>query len=260
MACNCSITLTSLSGVGIGCSGIIDSSRGIVLYSTNLRWSNFDIAAQLSAELGLPVRLTNDANAAALGEARYGAAAGYKDSIFVTLGTGVGGGIVADGALFEGGRGCGVEIGHQITVQGGTLCACGLYGCWEQYASATALIASTKAAMRTHPLSLLNSVSLDTVDGKLVLQYCDSDAAAAEVVASYIEHLAVGVLNLINIFRPQVIIIGGGLSAQGPALIDRLRAAVGQRYYGGKLGPQVTIKQACLQNAAGVIGAACLCG
>lgn len=244
--------------IGIGCAGMI-AADGSVVFAGNLGLSNFPLAKRIAELTGAKVKVTNDANAAALGEATFGAGKQYKDSVFITIGTGVGGGIIIDGKLFEGGNGVGAEVGHMVIVHGGRSCTCGRKGCFEAYSSATALIKQTVKAMQEHPESAMwKTYNLDTVCGKTAFDYWDSDEAAKQVVDEYIYHLACGIINIANIFRPQVVIIGGGVSTQGDRLIKPLQERLDKKIFGGQTYAPVKIVKASLGNTAGSLGAAAL--
>lgn len=254
------LTTSDVEGLGIGSPGMIDSARGNVIYANNLGWENFMIGEELSSMLGgIPVKIGNDANVAALGEVKFGAARNYSSAIMITLGTGVGGGIVIDGKLVEGNLGAGAELGHTVIVHGGEQCSCGRRGCFEAYSSATALMRDTRRAMEAHPDSKMWEIgTLDAVNGKTVFDYAPVDAYAKEVLDSYIEHLACGLINYANIFRPEVILLGGGVCAQGDNLIKPLQAIMDKEIYAGDKGPRVPILIAELENSAGLLGAAAL--
>lgn len=254
------LTTSDVEGLGIGSPGMIDSAKGNVIYANNLGWENFMIGEELSSMLGgIPVKIGNDANVAALGEVKFGAARNYSSAIMITLGTGVGGGIVIDGKLVEGNLGAGAELGHTVIVHGGEQCSCGRCGCFEAYSSATALIRDTRRAMEAHPDSKMWEIgTLDAVNGKTVFDYAPVDAYAKEVLDSYIEHLACGLINYANIFRPEVILLGGGVCAQGDNLIKPLQAIMDKEIYAGDKGPRVPILIAELENSAGLLGAAAL--
>lgn len=252
------LTIKEIAGIGIGIPGMIDSVAGKVVYSNNLAWRDVDVVAPIVKAYGVPVRITNDANAAALGEARFGAAKEYANSIFVTLGTGVGGGIIIDNKIFEGNQSAGAELGHMVIKKGGYPCTCGRLGCFEAYASATALIRNTRNIMRENPASKMNEVAENDVTGKTAFDYYETDIFARRVVDEYISDLACGVNNLINIFRPEVIMLGGGVCAQGERLLKPLREIIEHEIYGGPLGPVVLIVTAKLGNSAGYKGAAAL--
>ena len=247
-----------IKGIGIGCAGVIDAENGAVVKANNLGLINFPLAKIVERKLGLPVKITNDANAAALGEAKFGAGKAYTDSILVTLGTGVGGGIVIGGKLFEGNKSAGAEIGHMVIEKGGNRCACGRLGCFEAYSSATALNKRTKWAMEENPGSAMWQVcTSENATGKVAFDFMDTDIAANEVVDWYIKYLACGLVNLANIFRPQVIILGGGVAAQKENLTVPLQAVLDRETFAAGYAP-VKVICAALGSSAGGYGAAAL--
>ena len=250
---------TDIKGVGIGCPGLIDSKRGMVVFAGNLNLKYYSLAKSVSDKVGLPVKITNDANAAALGEAVFGAGEKYKDSILITLGTGVGGGIVVGGKLFEGGGSAGTEIGHTVIVKDGLKCTCGRRGCFERYASARALTEQTRAAMQENKYSeMWKGYNLDTVCGKTPFDYMDTDVTAKAVVDNYISYLACGIINLVNVFRPQVVMLGGGVSEQGERLTAPLQKVLNQEIFAGTDYAPAKIIKAKLGSDAGAFGAAAL--
>ena len=252
-------TKADIVGIGIGVPGMIDGKRGVVVYSANFGWRNSNITEPLEKLTGLPVRITNDANAAALGETKFGVAKKYKNTLLLTLGTGVGGGAVIDGKLFEGNQGAGAEFGHSVIEFGGEPCACGRRGCLEAYASASALIRNTKRAMEADKSSKLWQIgSIDKVSGKTAFDFYDVDESARRVVDSYIEKLACGIINFANTLRPEAVILGGGVCAQGENLTRPLRKILEREIYAGKTGPEVELLIAELENNAGSLGAAAL--
>jgi glucokinase len=216
----------------------------------------------------IPVFVENDANAAAWGEAIAGAAKGTSDSVMVTLGTGVGGGVIINGKLFTGSNGAGAELGHMVIVKDGAPCSCGRRGCWEAYSSATALIRMTNEKIAACEAEGRATIMADLVKeagrttGRTVFDAKHAgDAAAAEVFDEYISYLACGITNLINIFQPQILSIGGGISGQGQALIDVLLPYIKAEGYGADtVDPAKTTKICIAQlgNDAGIIGAAVL--
>lgn len=248
---------SEVCAIGVGCPGVIDSKNGVVVFAGNLSLENFPLAAEITKRVNIPCRITNDANAAALGEAKFGAGKQYEDSILVTLGTGVGGGIVIGGKLFEGGKSAGAEIGHMVIVENGRQCTCGRKGCYERYASARALMEQTREAMEAHPESAMwEQYNLETVSGKTPFEYRKTDATAKSVVETYVKHLACGIVNLANIFRPQVIMLGGGVSAQGEVLTAPVQEIVDREMIGGCGYAPVKVVTATLGNRAGAYGAA----
>ena len=264
---NCIVTLINrlrkmnreqVRGVGIGCAGVIDSAEGRVVLARNLCLEDFPLVKLVREKVDLPVKITNDANAAALGEAKFGAGKNYQNSILVTLGTGVGGGIVIDGKLFEGNKSAGAEIGHMVIERGGEMCSCGRRGCFEAYSSATALIKRTRRAMEEDAGSAMwKRYTLDTVTGKTAFEYAESDTSASEVVEKYIEYLACGLINLANIFRPEVIMLGGGISKQGENLTVPLQKILDREIFASGYAP-VKVTTATLGPLAGSYGAAAL--
>ena len=250
-----------LVGIGIGSPGTLDIEHGIVNYANNLGWNELPVADLMHEILPYPVRLTNDTNAASLGEAKYGAGKSYQTIIMLTLGTGVGGGIIIDGKLFEGNQGKGGELGHTVIIVDGEPCTCGRKGCLEAYASASALIRETKKAMRLNKRSLMWKISpeIDLVDGKVPFEAAKKgDKDAIEVLDNYIKYLGEGILNYCNIFRPNAVVLSGGVANEGDNLLDRVRAYLKLHNYGMKNSPQVHIRQAELGYDSGKIGAAAL--
>ena len=250
----------SLSGAGVGSPGVVDSKNGAIVYSCNLNWRNAALAEEMESVLGVPVCVTNDANAAAWGEQFIGAGKGFRNVVFVTLGTGVGGGIVIDGKLFEGFRSAGAEIGHTVIRMNGERCGCGRKGCFEAYASATALIRQTRRAMEKHPESEMWKLcggDPEKVDGRTSFDGMRAgDRTAKTVVKNYIGYLSEGVTNLCNEFRPEAVLLGGGISAEGDTLVKPLSELVDRKVYGGTDYAPVKILKASLGNDAGMFGAA----
>lgn len=248
-------------GIGVGCPGAINSATGTVDRAYNLNWENVRLAELLARHINKPIKVTNDANVAALGETIYGVGRMYTDTIFLTLGTGVGGGIVLNNKLYEGNESKGAELGHMVLVVDGEPCTCGRHGCMEAYCSATALIRETKKAMVKHPESEMwkFTPNIDDVDGRTSFECSKTgDKAACEVVDYYVKYLGEGMLNFANIFRPQAIILGGGVCAQGDYLINKLKDYCKDRDYGFYGMPRFDILTAQLGNDAGIVGAAAL--
>lgn len=247
-----------IAALGIGCPGTVDAASGTVLYSNNLDWSNFPLQAALEARMGLPAAIANDANAAALGEAAAGCAKGTDSAVILTLGTGLGGGVVLQGRLLTGYTGAASEPGHMVIVPGGEPCSCGNRGCFEAYGSATALIRMTRAARDAHPESLLRQ--REPINGRTAFDAAQAgDKTAQEVVTQYIRYLAIGTANLINIFFPEVVGFSGGVANQGEALLEPLRREVEPLVFGHTFARKKTRLVTCtLGYHAGVIGAAIL--
>ncbi|MBR5059622.1 MAG: ROK family protein [Clostridia bacterium] len=248
--------------IGIGIPGAVDRDRGFVIRTANVPLDGFDLAAFFAKRTSIPIKLDNDANCAALGEAVAGAAKGVKNCITVTLGTGVGGGIIIDGKIYSGFNFAGGEMGHMVTHKGGRLCGCGRRGCFETYASATAVINDTREAMKLHPESMIGKLcggDPSKINGKTVFDAAEQgDETAMEVVRNYIEELGDGIVNYVNIFQPEVILLGGGIANQGEKLLAPLREYVKKYSYGSGLIPGTAIMNAALGNDAGIIGAAML--
>ena len=256
----CNLSLSDICGVGIGCPGMIDSKTGNVVYSGNLNWVDFNIANRVSELLsGVLVKVANDANVAALGEVKFGAAKDYNSAVMITLGTGVGSGIVDNGVLIEGNKGAGSEFGHTVIHFGGEECTCGRRGCFEAYCSATALIRDIKRAMVEHPDSKMWEIGdISKVCGKTAFDYAGVDEYARAVVDNYILNLACGITNAANIFRPEIVLLGGGVCAQGECLTKPLQEILNKDIFAGSRGPAVDIRIAMLGNSAGLLGAAAL--
>ena len=254
------ISKEQIGGIGIGSPGIIDSEKGVVASWSNFGWEKVKLADLVSEKTGLPVYVLNDANAATYGEYAYGSAKKYNSAVMLTIGTGVGGGIVFDGKLLEGNGGAGAELGHEVIRFGGEKCTCGRRGCLEAYASATALIRQAKKAMALHTDSLLWQLSnqdIDAVNGKIIFEaFHSGDKTAKAVITKYLTYLSEGVINYVNIFRPEAVIIGGGISAQGEVITKPIQRKVNRFKLGGKNSPAVKVVAATLGNDAGIYGAA----
>ena len=257
------ISIKDVRGIGIGQPGSIDSKKGLIRYSNNIALERVPVVDELKKYYDLPIYINNDANCAALGEVVFGAGKGYKDVIFVTLGTGVGTGFVMDGKLFEGRECAGAEGGHMVInmSKDAPLCNCGARGCWETYASATALIRQTKEAMDKNPDSLMHKLAKEEgqVSGKTSFMAAkQGDKAGQEEVDKYISYISCGVVNLVNIFCPEAILIGGGISNEKEYLTNPIQKAVNEGRFGAKFNPTVDVKTASLKNDAGILGAAAL--
>ncbi|MBD5131362.1 MAG: ROK family glucokinase [Clostridiales bacterium] len=247
-------------GIGIGCPGAINSATGVVDRAFNLKWHKVALAEELARRINKRIKVSNDANVAALGETMYGVGRTYTDTIFITLGTGVGGGVVLNGKLYEGNESKGAELGHMVLVVDGEQCTCGRRGCMEAYCSATALIRETKKAMLADKNSSMWQFvggDIEKVDGRTAFECSKTgDKSANAVVDYFVKYLGEGMLNFANIFRPQAIILGGGVCAQGDYLIYKLKDYCKDRNYGFANTPRFDILAAQLGNDAGIIGAA----
>ena len=241
------IAMDQCIGVGIGVPGTIDSKRGIVKYSNNIQWENVELTKIMGAYLPIPIRIANDADCAALGEAVAGAGKECQDVIMLTLGTGVGGGIILDGKIYEGKGLGGSELGHMVIVENGEACTCGRKGCLEAYASATALMREAKKA-----------TGEDLKPKEIFEGARAGDPKLQQLVQNYIGKLGTGIVNIVNIFRPQLVILGGGISAQEEDLLPPLREMMKAGCFGGEKGELPEIEKAALGNEAGMIGAASL--
>ena len=248
-------------GIGLGVPGVMDTKAGVITYSNNLQWYDLPIVDLIEKGTGLKVKITNDANAAALGEAKYGAGKKYKNIIMVTLGTGVGGGIIIDGKIFEGNLGKGAELGHSVLVLDGEQCSCGRKGCFEAYASATALIRDTKRAMDKNKKSKCWEISekLGKVDARVAFEAERAgDEVGHQLVENYVKYLGEGCLNYFNIFRPEALILSGGIANEGEYLLSRLRKYFEDRNYGFQGTPKVDLLVSELGYDSGKIGAGAL--
>lgn len=239
------IPMDQCVGVGIGVPGTIDCENGIVKYSNNICWEQVELAREIGKYLPLPVRVANNADCAALGEAVAGAGRDCQDIVMLTFGRGVGGGIILDGEIYRGRGNGGSEIGHMVIVEDGEPCTCGRKGCLEAYASMTALVRDAKRA------SGKELAPEEIFDGAR-----NKDAVLQEVVERYTARLGVGIVNAVNIFRPQLVLLGGRISAQGDLLLPSLRDMVKEGCFGREKGELPEIEMAALGKEAGMIGAA----
>lgn len=245
--------------IGVGSPGVVDSREGIVLRWSNFKWNDVPLAKELTRLTGKAVYVANDANVAALGEAKFGATAQYQSSILLTIGTGVGGGIVFDGKLIEGYHSAGAELGHITIREGGLPCACGRRGCYEKYASATALIRQTRLAMVEDLQSTMWQIAegkVENVNGRTAfIAARQGDETAKKVIEQFVGYLSEGIADFVNILRPEAIVIGGGISNEGEMLFEPLRKAVDARTYIAMDIVPLKIVGATLGNRAGVYGA-----
>lgn len=251
------VDMSEVASIGIGSPGSIDSENGVVLYANNLKFNQAPIAAELKKHIDLPVNIENDANAAAYGE-YIANGNGADDFVFITLGTGVGGGIIIDKKLYKGFNGIGGELGHITLVHNGKMCSCGNPGCWEAYASVTALISQTKEAIEKNPDSLMAKIAEENgeVSGRTAFNAAKAgDVAGQAVVDQYRDYVASGLVSIINIFQPERIVIGGGISREGEYLLAPIREYC-DKYGYNKILKKADIQVATLYNDAGIIGAA----
>ncbi len=261
---DCNLSLNDIASVGIASPGIANRATGIVEYSCNLPFDNFHMADVFKSFLPVKnVYVENDANAAALAEALAGAAKGTRDSVMITLGTGVGGGIIIDGRIISGFNAAGGELGHMVIKKGGRQCGCGRRGCWETYSSATGLSNMTRDKVNELMLKKIPSVMVDEykANGRVSARTAfdamrKGDKAGQEVVDEYISYLACGIANIINIFQPEVLSIGGGVCNEKHYLLDPLVELVDREQYTRDNKHKTVVKIAEMGNDAGIVGAA----
>lgn len=256
------VTMDEVKSIGLGTPGTVNKANGTIEFANNLKFDNVPAGEMLKERLGKTCFMDNDANCAALGEAKAGAGNGVDNFIAITLGTGVGSGVVVDGHILSGANYAAAEMGHMVIVVDGVKCTCGRHGCWESYASATALISQTREMMRHEQDSLMWRIAeedLNKVNGRTAFDAMrQGDAAAKRVVDRYIYYVACGLINAINIFQPEIICIGGGISHEGETLLEPLRRHIRRERYSMYSKTQTKICRAELGNDAGIIGAALL--
>ncbi len=246
--------------VGIGTPGSVNAETGIVEFNANFGYRDWALKANMEAALPCPVYIENDANAAAYGEYIAGAARGSKCAVVITLGTGIGSGIIIDGKIFSGFNSAGAEIGHTVIEIDGRPCMCGRRGCWEKYASARSLADDTREAMQAHPLNMMWGLvdnDLTKVSAKTAFDAMRAgDEIGTHLVENYVYYVACGLINVINIFQPEIICIGGGVSREGEALLAPVKRLVDAEEYARASDKRTKIVAAQLRNDAGIIGAA----
>jgi len=252
----------TITGIGVGVAGPVDSGSTTVFYAPNLQWADVPLAALLENAVGLPVLVENDGNAAAWGEARFGGGKGFRDVVAVTIGTGIGGGIVLGGELFRGSHGAAGEIGHMGAVADGLVCGCGRKGCWEQYASGNALVRDAKVMSTERPgdAQILLSLGDGTAEGIHGEHVTDAAKLGDPVAIEVLERLGVwlgrGLASLSAILDPQIFVIGGGACAASEFFLPRARSTLADRIIGKQHRPIPEINVAELGNRAGIVGAA----
>ena len=253
------LEIKDIEAIGIGSPGTPDNDEGLLVYSSNLPFNKAPMRKLIREVVDLPVYIDNDANCAAMAEAVAGAGKGAKDSVTITLGTGVGAGVIVNGRIFSGFNQAGSEFGHTVLVSGGVQCGCGRKGCFEQYASASALARMTREAAEANPDSLLNKVKEDEGEWNARIAFIamrEGDKTAEEVVDRYTDYLADGLANAINAFMPEVLIVGGGVCNEGDPLLIPMREKTMSRPYFGPGVPKTRIALAQMGNDAGIVGAA----
>ncbi len=261
-AADAGLTLAQIEWVGIGTPGTVNQDTGEIEYSNNLQFHRVHMTRLIKERLGLSVYIENDANAATYGEVLAGAAKGVRNVIGITLGTGVGGGIIIDGKIYSGTNFAGGELGHTVIVYDGRPCTCGRKGCFEAYSSATGLITMTREYLRDNSndgMWLYCDHDITRVNGRTAFDAMRGGLASGrQVVAQYISYLACGVINMINIFQPDILFIGGGISKEGETILAPLRIIVEKERYTKNSIKNTELVAAQLGNDAGIIGAAFL--
>ena len=261
VATKAGITTEEIAGVGIGVPGTVNGKLGVVTYSGNLNFVKVKFLEEFRKNFDVPAFIGNDANCAALGETRFGSGGGKKNAFLVTLGTGVGSGFIIDDKIYEGNNGEGAEGGHICIKMGGEKCTCGERGCWEAYASATALVRQTERAIKRHPESLMNDIvkEMGRVSGRTAfIAYNRGDKTATRVVKNYVNYVARGIICLVNVFRPEIVMVGGGVSHEGDYFVKMIEDVVKVHSFGGSNNVCPPVVRASLGNDAGIIGAAAL--
>lgn len=260
VAASCALPISEVSAIGVGSPGTPDNVSGQLIYATNLPFRNAPFRSVIGEMTGLPVYIDNDANCAAMAESVIGAAQGVADSVTITLGTGIGAGIIINHRIYSGFNQAGSEFGHTVIVVGGVLCSCGRKGCFESYASATGLIRMTHEAAAANPDSVINRLIAER-NGKASAKTAfeamrEGDGTAAKLVDRYIEYLAEGLANVINAFMPEILVIGGGVCNEGEALLNPLLEKITDKTFFGPGVRKTEIRLAKLGNGAGIVGAA----
>lgn len=258
---NSGLTKNDFKYIGVGIPGCVDNKKGKIILTENMNFTGFDFVSELNKYIDLPVVMANDANCAALGELIAGGAKGYSNAVMITIGTGIGGGFVLDKKVYEGANGAAFEAGHMIIEKDGKECNCGRKGCFEQYASATALVSLTKEYLEKYPSSKMHKYLNDKNEPTGYTSFKaakENDEAGLMVVDIFAGYLAEGISDIINLIQPEILLVGGGISHEGDFLLDRVRNYTKDKVYAyGKI-PSTIIKKAELGNDAGIIGAAFL--
>ena len=257
------ISIDEVEWIGVGSPGIANSDTGVIEYSNNLGFMNTPLVEMIQQTINKPIYIENDANAAAYGEFLAGAAKGSNNAVCITLGTGVGGGIIVNKKIYSGFNHAGAELGHTVIEVDGAQCSCGRKGCFEAYSSATGLIRMTKEAMEKDKSSKMWEMAQAEEEGRVTGRLAfdamrAGDKSAKEVVDKYIKYLAVGLTNMINIFQPEIVCIGGGVCNEGDALLLPVKELVAKEVYTRNSPRNSEIVIAKLGNDAGIIGAAFL--
>jgi len=261
-AADAGIDMNAVSSVGVGTPGSVNKTTGSIEFANNLDFNNVPAKEMLEERIGTTVYLDNDANCAALGEAVAGAGKGVSSFVAITLGTGVGSGIIIDSKIVSGVNFAAGEMGHMVISVNGEQCNCGRRGCWERYASATALVSQTKDAMRLEHDSIMWQLvnnNIDEVSGRTAFDAMrQGDATGKAVVSKYVYYVSTGIINIINALQPEVICVGGGIGHEGDNLLEPIRRHVERERYSIYASKQTRICAAVLGNDAGIIGSALL--
>ncbi len=248
--------------IGVGAAGLVEFATGTLTFAPNLAWRDAKISEYIRGALSLPTLTDNDANVAAWAEYRFGAGLGHDDMLLVTVGTGIGGGIVAGGRMFRGAHGFAAEIGHIIVEPGGPLCGCGNHGCWEQVASGHAITRAGRDAANQYPHSLIARMAggdQSKVTGPLVTEAAQQgDEVARGILAEVGRRLGEGIAGLVNVLDPSIVVVGGGAIAAGDLILATARTAFKESVEAPEHRPDVQIVAAALGNDAGAVGAASL--
>ena len=255
------LTKGDIKWIGIGSPGTVNTSTGVVEYANNLNWLNVNLGEYITEKTGIQTYVGNDANVAAFGEFKAGSAKGANSMVMITLGTGVGAGIIIDGKIYTGFNYAGAEIGHTVIEADGEPCTCGRCGCFEAYSSATGLIRMVKEEIEANPHSLMKTMAdeIGHISGRIPFEARrQGDKSAMKVFDKYIKYLATGITNTINIFQPEILCIGGGVAGEGEGLIIPLKEIVSKEVYSRNSAKNTEIVIATLGNDAGIIGAALL--
>ncbi|NKQ53000.1 ROK family protein [Amycolatopsis sp. K13G38] len=253
-----------VGAVGLAVAGFVANDRNTVMFAPHLAWRNAPVADRITKRVGLPVTLEHDANAAALGEHRFGAARGAKVAALVAIGTGIGAGLLLDGEIYRGAHGVAPELGHLTVVPGGRACPCGKYGCWERYCSGTALAATAVELMARYPggsTVLAREMSEDpgSVTGRRVAGAArDGDPLAQRAVAELAKWLGEGLALVADVFDPEIVVIAGGVSGSAPLFLDEAREHYAAAVTGARHRPLARIRTAHLGDDAAMVGAAAL--
>lgn len=253
--------ISDIKWIGIGSPGTPDAAEGKIIYTNNLNMRNTPVRAWIQEEIDLPVYIENDANCAALGETYAGATKGIENSLMITIGTGIGGGVIINKKIYSGFNYAGGELGHIVINMDGKQCTCGRKGCWEAYGSANALKEQTAEAIKNNPDSLMSEMvghDIENVTGKTAFDAMrEGCPVGTAVVKQYIKYFSTGLVDMINVFQPEVLVIGGGVSKEGEYLITPVKEIIDANVYSRDI-PQTQIRVAQLGNDAGIIGAAAL--